>query len=107
MIDPAGATVLGIALILFATGISALVARRNLIKTVIGLELLGKGVSLLFILGGMLAGDPGGSQAVVFTLIVIEAVIAGLALALAILIRKTWNTFDSRAIARRPEGGGP
>ena len=65
---------------LFAIGIGSLIARGNLIKMVIGLEFLGKGVSLLFVLGGFLSGDTGVSQAVVFTLIAIEAVVAGLAL---------------------------
>ena len=67
---------------LFIVGLACLVARQNLIKLVMGLEFLGKGVSLLFVLGGYLAGDVGLSQAVVFTLIAIEAVVAGVALAL-------------------------
>jgi len=91
---------------LFALGLACLIARRNLIKMVMGLEFLGKGVSLIFILGGYIAGDVGLSQAVVFTLIAIEAVVAGLALALVILARKRWKTFDSAAIFRLTRGGG-
>ncbi len=91
---------------LFALGLACLIARRNLIKMVMGLEFLGKAVSLIFVLGGYLAGDFGLSQAVVFTLIAIEAVVAGLALALVILARKCWKTFDSAAIFRLTRGGG-
>lgn len=91
---------------LFALGLSCLIARRNLIKMVMGLEFLGKGVSLIFVLGGYIAGDVGLSQAVVFTIIAIEAVVAGLALALVILARKQWKTFDSAAIFRLTRGGG-
>jgi multisubunit Na+/H+ antiporter MnhC subunit len=90
---------------LFAIGLYSLIARSNLIKMVIGLEFLGKGVSLLFILGGYLAGNTGLSQAVVFTLIAIEAVVAGLALALVILLRRTWNTFDISRISQLARGG--
>jgi len=89
---------------LFASGLFCLIARRHLIRMVMGLELLGKGVSLVFILGGYLAGDVGVSQAIVFTLIAIEAVIAGLALALAIVLRRTHRTFDSVAILRKVWG---
>ncbi len=89
----------------FAIGIGSLIARCNLIKMVIGLEFLGKGVSLLFVLGGFLSGDTGVSQAVVFTLIAIEAVVAGLALALVILARRVWKTFDIAAISRLAPGG--
>ncbi|MGD0079271.1 MAG: NADH-quinone oxidoreductase subunit K [Methanoregula sp.] len=90
---------------LFAAGLAALISRTHLIKLVMGVEFLGKGVSLVFILGGYLAGDTGVSQAVVFTLIVIEAVVAGLALALVILLKRTWKTFDSASIARLVRGG--
>jgi multisubunit Na+/H+ antiporter MnhC subunit len=99
MMPESGIALLVISAILFATGIYALIARSNLIKMVMGLELLGKSVSLLFILGGYLSGDTGISQAVVFTLIAIEAVVAGLALALVILARQVWKTFDIAAIA--------
>ncbi|MDD1718511.1 MAG: NADH-quinone oxidoreductase subunit K [Methanoregulaceae archaeon] len=90
---------------LFAVGLAGLTARSHLIKMVMALEFLGKGVSILFILGGYLAGDTGVSQAVVFTLIAIEAVVAGVALALVVLIRRTWKTMDLDAVARSPGGG--
>jgi len=89
---------------LFSSGLFCLVSRRHLIRMVMGLEFLGKGVSLVFILGGYLAGDAGVSQAIVFTLIAIEAVIAGLALALAIVLRRKYKTFDSVTILRKVWG---
>jgi multisubunit Na+/H+ antiporter MnhC subunit len=100
-----GVVILTVAGALFATGLFCLVARSNLIKMVMGLELLGKGVSLLFVLGGYLAGNTGVSQAVVFTLIAIEAVVAGLALAFVILAKRFWKTFDIAAISRPSPGG--
>ena len=90
---------------LFATGLVGLISRTNLIKMVMGIEFLGKGVSLIFILGGYLSGDTGISQAVVFTLIVIEAVVAGLALVLVILLKRTWKTFDSATISNLVKEG--
>jgi NADH:ubiquinone oxidoreductase subunit K len=105
MMPDEGVVILLVAGALFAIGLGSLVARSNLIKMVMGLELLGKGVSLLFILGGYLSGTTGESQAVVFTLIAIEAVVAGLALALVILARRVWKTFDIAAISRLSPGG--
>lgn len=90
---------------LFAIGLASLIARCNVIKMVMGLEFLGKGVSLLFVLGGYLAGDVGVSQAVVITIIAIEAVVAGVALALVILLRRVYKTFDIAAISRLLPGG--
>jgi len=104
MPDP-GTVILIVAGMLFATGMGCLIARGNLIKMVIGLELLGKGISLLFVLGGYLSGDTGISQAVVFTLIAIEAVVGSLALTLVILARRVWKTSDIAAISRLCHGG--
>jgi NADH-quinone oxidoreductase subunit K len=96
--------VLVVAGALFALGLGSLIARSHLIKMVMGLEFLGKGVCLVFILGGYLSGDVGLSQAVVITLIAIEAVVAGVALALVILVKRGWKTFDISAMGRRNRG---
>jgi NADH:ubiquinone oxidoreductase subunit K len=93
--------------VLFAVGLFALITHANLIKMVIGLELMGSAVSLVFITGGYIIGDVGVSQAVVFTLITIEAVVAAVALALVILARHTWKTFDIALITRYTRGGKP
>jgi NADH-quinone oxidoreductase subunit K len=105
MMPDEGVVILTVAGALFATGLYCLVAHGNLIKMVMGLEFLGKGVSLLFILGGHLSGTTGVSQAVVFSLIAIEAVVAGLALAFVILAKRVWESFDIAAISRLPPGG--
>lgn len=107
MIDATVLVLLVTAGALFAVGLGCLIARSNLIKMVIGLELLGKGVSLVFVTGGYLSGDVGTSQAVVFTLIIIEAVVAAVALALVILAKRTWKTLDIASIAAQVRGGGP
>ena len=105
MIPASAPVILLVAGALFAIGLASLVARCNVIKMVMGLEFLGKGVSLLFVLGGYLAGDVGVSQAVVITLIAIEAVVAGVALALVVLLRRIYKTFDIAAISRLSWGG--
>jgi NADH:ubiquinone oxidoreductase subunit K len=91
---------------LFTIGLACLISRSNLIKMVMGIEFCGKGVSLLFILGGYISGDVAVSQSVVFTLIAIEAVVAGLALALGIMMKRVWNTFESGKINDLAQGGG-
>jgi NADH-quinone oxidoreductase subunit K len=90
---------------LFAVGIASLIARSHFIKLIMGIEFLGKAVSLLFILSGYLSGELGISQAVVFTLIAIEAVVAGVALALVILVKRVWKTFDNGTMNRLLKGG--
>ncbi|MDD1718308.1 MAG: NADH-quinone oxidoreductase subunit K [Methanoregulaceae archaeon] len=94
MIAPEILALFAVAAALFSIGLAALVTRQNLITIVIGLELLGKGVSLVFITAGYIAGNVADSQAVVFTLIIIEAVVAGVALALVILYKRVWKTLE-------------
>ncbi len=90
--------ILIVAAALYTVGLASLIARRSLIRMVMGIEFIGKGISLFFILGGYVAGDVGSSQAVVITIIAIEAVIAGVALALIILVKRIWKTFDIAAM---------
>jgi multisubunit Na+/H+ antiporter MnhC subunit len=106
MTDSGVLVVLVISGTLFALGLASLIAKNHLIKMIMGLEFCGKGVSLLFLLGGYVAGNTSVSQAVVFTLIIIEAVIAGVALALAILLKKVYGTLDFRAIFLTISKGG-
>jgi multisubunit Na+/H+ antiporter MnhC subunit len=107
MIGPEALVLLTVSGALFAVGLMCLIARANLVKMVIGLEILGKGVSLVFVTAGYLNGNVGMSQAVVFTLIIIEAVVAGVALALVILAKRTWGTLDIASITRKVRGGEP
>lgn len=106
MTDLLNPVVMVVAISLFALGLACLIAKSHVIKMVMGLEFCGKGVCLLFILSGYVSGDTGLSQAVVFTLIAIEAVIAGVALALVIRLKRTYGTLDSAAISRLISGGG-
>jgi len=95
---------LAAALGLFAVGLATLVGRSDLIRMVIGLEFLGKGASLVLITAGFAAGDTGISQAVVFTLIAIEAVVAAVALALVILVKRTTGSLDASMAGRSSRG---
>jgi NADH-quinone oxidoreductase subunit K len=98
--------ILVIAGALFATGLAGLISRIHLIKLVMGLQFIEKSICLIFILGGYLFGDSGTSQTVVFIIIAIEAVITAVALALVILIKRIWNTFDNTRLSEFIQRGG-
>ncbi len=82
----------------FGLGLLCLTSKSNLVKMVIGIELMGKAASLSFVLGGFLNGNTGLSQGVVFTIIAIEAVVAALALALIIIGKGAFGTLDIETI---------
>lgn len=98
---------LGAIAALFGLGMFCIVSRSNLIKMIIGIELLGKAVSLSFVVGGYLNNSVGLSQGIVFTIIAIEAVVAALALALSIVGKDAFGTLNVGEInAKALEEGG-
>jgi multisubunit Na+/H+ antiporter MnhC subunit len=62
-------------IILFVAGLYCVLVTRNLMRVLIGLELLTKAVTLLLILAGYATGTQALAQAIVITLIMIEVVV--------------------------------
>ena len=100
MTDPS-LLVLGAGIVaLFVVGFLALVGKKSLVKVLLGLEILGKSATLTFVLGGALTDDLGRAQAFVFTIIVIEVIVAALALALMVNVYRATGTLSTSAIRR-------
>lgn len=64
-----------IAAMLMLTGFYCMWVTHNLIRVLIGVELMTKGVTLILAAAGYLTGNTGASQAFIITLIVMEVVI--------------------------------
>ena len=84
---------------LAGVGIYCLLATRNLIKVIVGLQLVVKGVALAFVLGGSLTGQIDASQTMALTVIVADTIIAVIGLALAVQIRHKLGTLDTKALS--------
>jgi len=84
--------------LLFAAGLYCLLATYNLVRAVIGIELMIKAVTLFIILAGFVTGRTGLAQAFAITLIVIEVVIMVVAMGVIINVYKHTNTLDVRNI---------
>lgn len=84
----------GVVLVLI-TGIYCIVTTRNLIRTLIGLELMTKSVTLLLIVAGHLAGRIAVAQSLAITLIVVE--VAVIVVAVGIVLNLYWhnNSLDT------------
>ncbi len=78
------------AFILLGLGLYCVLSKKNLIKIVIGLEIMAKGSTLAFI--GMGGADV---QAYVIIAISIEAIVAAVALAIIVNVWKHTKTLDS------------
>lgn len=84
---------------LLAVGLYAVLIARNLIKIVIGLQLLVKGAMLAMIAAGQLAGQPEVGESLALTVIVADTIVAVVGMALAVQIRRHFGTLDVKALS--------
>jgi len=84
--------------LLCVTGVYCVLATFNLIRALIGVELLLKGVSLLIIVAGHATGHPALAQSLVITFIVIEVVVMTVALGVVMGIHYHNNSLDVREL---------
>ncbi len=97
-------TLLNIGLIgvlgLLGVGFYGLLASRNLIKVIIGLQILGKAAVLALLVAGNASGQIGLGQSVAITVIVADTIVAVIGMALAIQVRRQLHTLDVAQLAR-------
>lgn len=83
---------------LLGVGFYGLLAVRNLIKVIVSLQILLKGMILGFVLAGRMAGDVTLGQSLAIIIIVVDTIVAVVGLALAVQIRKHFGTLDTKAL---------
>lgn len=85
-------------IMLAVIGLYCVLVTYNLIRVLIGLELLIKAVTLLIIVAGYITGHEALAQSLVITFIVIEAVMITVAVGVVLGIRSFNNSLDVRKI---------
>jgi multisubunit Na+/H+ antiporter MnhC subunit len=86
--------------LLFFIGLYCLLSSRNMIKLLIGLEIMAKAAVLSFITAGFHRGETFFCQSLVFTFIVVEVSIVAVAMALVINAYKNTGSLDIRSLAK-------
>lgn len=76
------------------------VNRRNLIKLFIGIEVIGKAISLTLVATGLVKRNVLAAQSLVVTYIVVEVSLVAVALALIINIYRKTKSLDIRQLAK-------
>lgn len=84
---------------LLGIGLLGLLVTRNLIKVVVGLQILVKGALLALLLAGRLSGQVQTGQTLALTVIVADTIVAVVALALAVQVRRQFGTLDLQALS--------
>jgi multicomponent Na+:H+ antiporter subunit C len=86
--------------VLIGIGVYCLLAKRNIIQLLIGVEVIAKGVTLSFILGGFFQGNEQVAQAIVITIILIEVITMAVAMSLAVMAHRHTGSLDIKDLRR-------
>ena len=81
-------------LLVLIAGFYSVLVSDNLIRTVIGVEILTKAVTLLIIIAGYLTGQVGLAQALAITLIIIEVALTAVAVGIILCIFKQQQSIN-------------
>jgi multisubunit Na+/H+ antiporter MnhC subunit len=90
----------GCGLLLMMLGVYMLVLYRNLIRLIIGVEVVAKGVTLLFLAAGLFRQDIAFIQSLIVTFIIVETVLAAVMLALVVGVHRIYGSLDIRLLSK-------
>ena len=98
-LSPVDIMIFGI-ICMLGVGIYTLLFKRNLIKLVIALQILVKGVMLAIIVAGMTSNRINLAQSLVITVIVADTIVAVIGMALAVQVRRQLGTLDVAELSK-------
>ena len=84
--------------ILFVAGLYCILVTRNLMRVLIGLELLTKAVTILLIVAGYATGRTALAQAILITLIMIEVVVMAVIAGVILSIYRHTGSLDASSV---------
>lgn len=86
--------------LLFVMGLYCLLTQRNLIKLLLGLELLGKSTTLAIVWSGILRNTSSYTQSIAIVVIAIEVIVVAVFLAMIYTFHQQSNTLDTGKLQR-------
>lgn len=86
--------------ILLGIGLYALLVSRHLIKAIIALQIMVKSAILALVIAGEAVGRIQLAQSIALTVIVVDTIVAVLALALVVQIKRRTGVLDAADLAR-------
>ena len=81
-------------------GVYMLILYRNLLRLIVGVEVVAKGITLIFLAAGLYRQDVGFIQSLIVTFIIVETVLAAIMLALAVRAHKIYGSLDIRNLSK-------
>lgn len=87
-------------LLVFMLGVFLLLVQRNLLRIVLAVEVLAKGVTLVLLAAGSHRGEIHVAQSLIVTFIVVETILAAVLLAIVVVCQRTNGSLDVRLLAK-------
>ena len=84
--------------LLAVVGLYCIIVTRDLLRILLGMEIITKAVTLLLVVAGMASGHMALAQTLIITLIVIEVVVIAVAAGIVIAVFKHTGTLDVRRL---------
>jgi len=85
-------------LFLLGIGFYGFIIARNLMKVIVAMQLMVKAAMLALVMAGRYSGDINLGQSLALTVIVADTIVAVVALALAVQVRRYFGTLDIKAL---------
>lgn len=85
-------------ILVFAAGFFCLLTTKNIVRLVIGIEIMARAATFAFIYFGYLHNNTAIAQSAVVTIIVVEAAVSAIALALIMNLYKQGKTLDIKKL---------
>ena len=86
-------------LFLVGSGLYGLLVARHLIRLLIALQVLMKGVVLALVVAGSQSGQPALGESAALTVIAADTLVAVVGIALAIRLQRTFGTLDTKELS--------
>lgn len=87
-------------LFLFGLGLYALLTIRNLVRLILAIQVMVKGIIILIIVAGNIQDQMGTAQSMALTFIIADTIVAVLGMALAVQVKRVTGSLDTKEISK-------
>jgi NADH:ubiquinone oxidoreductase subunit K len=87
-------------IVLFVIGLYCILVTLNLVRALVGIEILMKAVTLLLVIAGFTCGRSALTQSLIITLIVIETVFIAIAMGIVLGVQRQTGSLETKNLTK-------
>ena len=86
--------------VIFVIGLYCILVTLNLVRALVGIEILMKAVTLLLVIAGVTSGRSSLAQSLIITLIVIETVFIAIAMGVVLSVHRNIGSLETKNLTK-------